>query len=115
MDLGNQNQDQGNEVDYVRNPILIADDRDRCIRQYAVPLFSELNPGIRRPDIEATQFELKRVMFQMLQTVDQFSGMPTEDPHLHLRLFMEVSDSFKIASVTEDALRLKLFSYSLRD
>ncbi|KAK5845657.1 hypothetical protein PVK06_001857 [Gossypium arboreum] len=28
---------------------------------------------------------------------------------------MEVSDSFKIAGVTEDALRLKLFPYSLRD
>ena len=51
----------------------------------------------------------------MLQTVGQFSGMPTEDPHLHLRLFMEVSDSFKLPGVTEEALRLKLFPYSLRD
>ena len=41
--------------------------------------------------------------------------MPTEDPHLHLRLFMEVSDSFKLPGVTEEALRLKLFPYSLRD
>ena len=54
MDLQNQNQEQDNEADYVRNPILITDDRDRCIRQYAVPVFSELNPGIRRLDIEAT-------------------------------------------------------------
>ncbi|XP_062100331.1 uncharacterized protein LOC133806221 [Humulus lupulus] len=54
-------------------------------------------------------------MFQMLQTVGQFSGMPTEDPHLHLRLFIEVSDSFKLPGVTEDALRLNLFPYSLRD
>ena len=75
----------------------------------------ELKPGIRRPDIEATQFELKPVIFQMLQMMGQFNGMPTEDPHLHLRLFMEVSDSFKIASVIEDAVRLKLFPYSLRD
>ncbi|KAA3467021.1 hypothetical protein EPI10_002070 [Gossypium australe] len=35
--------------------------------------------------------------------------MPTEDPHLQLRLFMEVSDSFKMARVTEDALRLNTF------
>jgi len=80
-----------------------------------VPVFNDLNPGIRRPKIEAQQFDLKPVMFQMLQTVGQFSGMPTEDPHLHLRLFMEVSDSFKLVGVPEDALRLKLFLYSLRD
>ncbi|KAA3470052.1 protein FAR1-RELATED SEQUENCE 5-like [Gossypium australe] len=51
----------------------------------------------------------------MLQIVGQFSGMPTKDPHLNLRLFMEMSESFKMASVTKDALRLKLFPYSLRD
>ncbi|XP_062114496.1 uncharacterized protein LOC133825591 [Humulus lupulus] len=54
-------------------------------------------------------------MFQMLQTVRQFSGMPTEDPHLHLRSFLEVSDSFKLQGVSEEALRLKLFPFSLRD
>lgn len=54
-------------------------------------------------------------MFQMLQALGQFSGMPTEDPHLHLRSFLEVSDSFKLQGVTEEALRLKLFPYSLRD
>ncbi|XP_012477582.1 uncharacterized protein LOC105793202 [Gossypium raimondii] len=54
-------------------------------------------------------------MFQMLQAVRQFSGIPTEDPHLHLRLFMEVSDSFKLAGVPKVALQLKLFPYSLRD
>ena len=51
----------------------------------------------------------------MLQTVGQFSGMATEDPHMHLRLFMEVCDSFKLPRVSDEALRLKLFPYSLRD
>ncbi|KAJ4705116.1 Retrotransposon gag protein [Melia azedarach] len=98
-----------------QNAVVIAHDRDRAIREYAVPIFNEPNPGIVRPEIQAPQFELKPVMFQMLQTVGQFSGMPTEDPHLHLRLFIEVSDSFKLPGVTENALRLKLFPYSLRD
>ncbi|KAJ4724778.1 Retrotransposon gag protein [Melia azedarach] len=98
-----------------QNVVVIADDRDRAIREYAVPIFNELNPGIVRPEIQAPQFELKPVMFQMLQIVGQFSGMPTEDPHLHLRLFIKVSDSFKLPRVPENALRLKLFPYSLRD
>ncbi|KAA3486974.1 RING-H2 finger protein ATL63 [Gossypium australe] len=90
-------QRQGNGVSNARNPILTTNDRDRAIR---------------RPEIEAPQFELKPMIFQMLQTIGQFSGMPTEDPHLHLQLFIEVSDSFKMASITKDALRLKLFPYS---
>ena len=80
-----------------------------------MPILQGLNPGIVRPEIQAPQFELKPVMFQMLQTVGQFGGLATEDPHLHLHLFMEVSDTFKLPGVTEEALRLKLFPYSLRD
>ncbi|XP_062100842.1 uncharacterized protein LOC133806768 [Humulus lupulus] len=99
----------------VTNPIILADDRARAIREYTAPMFNELNPGIVRPEIQAPQFELKPVMFQMLQTVGQFSGMPTEDPHLHLRSFLEVSDSFKLQGVSEEALWLKLFPFSLRD
>ena len=71
----------------INNPIpqpAFVDDRDRAIREYAVPMLHGLNPGIVRPEIHAPQFELKPVMFQMLQTVGQFSGMATEDPHLDL-------------------------------
>ncbi|XP_062100696.1 uncharacterized protein LOC133806621 [Humulus lupulus] len=107
--------DEEGDGQQVTNPIVLADDRARAIREYAAPMFNELNPGIVRPEIQAAQFELKPVMFQMLQTVGQFSGMPTEDPHLHLRSFLEVSDSFKLQGVSEEALRLKLFPFSLRD
>lgn len=97
------------------NLIIVTDDKNCAIQQYAIPLFNELNPSIRRPENKAQQFELKPIMFQMLQNVSQFSEIPTEDPHLHLQLFMEASHSFKLVGVTEDALRLRLFPYSLRD
>ncbi|KAH9751024.1 hypothetical protein KPL71_014117 [Citrus sinensis] len=51
----------------------------------------------------------------MLQTMGQFNGLSSEDPHLHLKLFLEVSDTFKIAGATQDVLRLRLFPYSLKD
>ncbi|XP_062080935.1 uncharacterized protein LOC133785737 [Humulus lupulus] len=73
----------------IANAIALADDRERAIREYDAPMFNELNPSIVRPEIHAAQFELKPVMFQMLQTVGEFSGLPTEDPHLHLRSFLE--------------------------
>ncbi|KAH9751794.1 hypothetical protein KPL71_014441 [Citrus sinensis] len=97
------------------NIIYMADDRDKAIRDYVVLTPQVVHPGIIRPEVEAANFELKPVMLQMLQTVGQFNGLPNEDPHLHLKLFLEVSDAFKIAGATQDALRLRLFPYSLRD
>ena len=45
----------------------------------------------------------------------QFNGLPSEDHHLYLKLFLEVSDVFKIVGASHDALKLRLFPYSLRD
>ncbi|XP_024023166.1 uncharacterized protein LOC112092119 [Morus notabilis] len=98
----------------VQRPFLV-DDHHRAIRDFAVPVLDGLNPVIVQPNIEAQYFELKLVIFQMLQTVGQFSGMAADDPHLHLRLFMEVSDIFKLPGVPLETLRLTLFPYSLRD
>ncbi|KAH9657995.1 hypothetical protein KPL70_023310 [Citrus sinensis] len=97
------------------NIIHMANDRDRAIQDYAVLTPQAIHPGIVRPDVQADNFELKPMMFQMFQTVRQFNGLPSEDPHLHLKLFLEVSDAFKIAGASQEALRLRLFPFSLRD
>ena len=97
------------------NIIYMANDKDRSIRDYAVLTPQVIHPDIIRPEVDAVNFELKPVMFQMLQTVGQFNRLPNEDLHLHLKLFLEVSDAFKIAGATQDALRLRHFPYSLRD
>ncbi|KAA3480866.1 aspartic proteinase CDR1-like [Gossypium australe] len=77
----------------------IIDDRDRPTREHELPILDELKLGIVKPHIQAQHFELKPVMFQMLQTIGQFSGLPTEDPRLHLRLFLEVCDSFRCPEI----------------
>ncbi|XP_073133287.1 uncharacterized protein [Henckelia pumila] len=46
---------------------------------------------------------------------NQFRGAATEDPNLHLRTFLDITDTIKIHGVTEDTIRLRLFSFSLRD
>ena len=82
------------------NIIHMANDNDKAIRDYAMLTHQVIHSGIVRPDVQADDFELKPVMFQMLQTVRQFNGLPSEDPHLHLKLFLEVSDAFKITGAS---------------
>ncbi|XP_061366894.1 uncharacterized protein LOC133310023 [Gastrolobium bilobum] len=83
------------------------------IRAHAIPTLNNLHSGIVQPDVVAENFELKPEMFHMLQTIGQFNGLPSEDPNLHLQNFIDVADTFKIRGVTSDALKMKLFPYSL--
>ncbi|KAK8676206.1 hypothetical protein V6N13_034258 [Hibiscus sabdariffa] len=74
-----------------------------------------LNHAVTIPEFEAEHFELKSVMFNMLNTLDQFGGSPAENARQHLKSFLEICNSFKIHGVSNDVLKLKLFPYSLRD
>jgi hypothetical protein len=74
-----------------------------------------INTEIVRPEITAVQFEFKPMIFLMLQIVGQFFGTVTDNPHLHLKKFQEVAKKFKIHGIIDDAFKLRLFPYSLRD
>ena len=45
----------------------------------------------------------------------QFGGLPTENPKYYISNFVELCDTFKYNGVTEDAISLILFPFSLRD
>nr|GEY87427.1 putative reverse transcriptase domain-containing protein [Tanacetum cinerariifolium] len=63
--------------------------------------------------IQATKFGLKNDMIQQVQNSCQFHGLPGDDANKHLDKFLHVTQSIKVNEVTDDALRLYLFPYSL--
>ncbi|KAK8972461.1 hypothetical protein V6N11_070836 [Hibiscus sabdariffa] len=85
------------------------------VRDYLPEDLEGLNPAVTIPEFEAEHFELKPVMFNMLNTLGQFGGSPAENARQHLKSFLEICNSFKIHGVSNDVLKLKLFPYSLRD
>ncbi|KAK9024412.1 hypothetical protein V6N11_004574 [Hibiscus sabdariffa] len=87
----------------------------KTVRDYLAEDLDGLNPTVTIPEFEAEHFELKLVMFKMLNTIGQFGGSLAENARQHLKSFLEVSTSFKIHGVSNDVLKLKLFPYSLRD
>ncbi|KAL5558299.1 hypothetical protein UlMin_034510 [Ulmus minor] len=46
---------------------------------------------------------------------NQFGGMSKDDPNAHIAYFLEVCDLYKINGVSDDAVRLRVFPFSLRD
>ncbi|KAL8123349.1 hypothetical protein AgCh_011350 [Apium graveolens] len=66
------------------------------------------------PTIEATNFEIKPALLTMIQQ-NQFVGLPSEDPTLHLQRFQQLCSTIKYRGVTADQLKVMLFGFSLRD
>ncbi|KAK8597295.1 hypothetical protein V6N12_065766 [Hibiscus sabdariffa] len=87
----------------------------RTVRDYQAEDLEGLNPAVTIPEFEAEHFELKPVMFNMLNTLGQFGGSPAENARQHLKSFLEICNSFKIHRVSNDVLKLKLFPYSQTD
>ena len=44
---------------------------------------------------------------------NQFGGFPTEDPHQHMQTFLDLMSTVKIHQVSQDAIRLYAFRFSL--
>ena len=64
------------------------------------------------PAATADNFEIKPNTIQMLPS---FYGRNHEDPYRHVDEFLEICTTFKLNNLTDDAVRLRLFPFSLKD
>ena len=69
---------------------------------------------VRKPPIEANNFELKPTLITMVQQ-NQFTRHLNEDPNEHLGRFLRMANTVKLNGVNPDVIKLKLFSFSLLD
>ena len=63
-------------------------------------------------NVEDNGFELKPALINMVQA-SQFCGKAHEDASAHLQHFLEICNTFTIKGVTQDAILLCLFPFSL--
>ncbi|KAJ8633022.1 hypothetical protein MRB53_026358 [Persea americana] len=93
----------------------MAEEEQKSLRDYALPLVTEIQSSIQRPAINANSFKIKPGTIQMLHNSVQFGGLPNNDPNEHLISFLEICDTFKCHGISEEAIRLRLFPFILRD
>ncbi|KAA3457178.1 RING-H2 finger protein ATL63 [Gossypium australe] len=86
---------------------------ERTLRDYTLPSLDMVQESIMRSTITTNNFKIKLAMIQMIQNNLQFRGIIPEDPNKHLKQFLQHCDTFKYNRVTNDAIRLRFFPFSL--
>ncbi len=93
-------------------PLKMAEEQPKLLREYFTPTIYTSPSCIRLPEVAAVQYEIKSSVIQMLPS---FYGLTNEDPYKHLDEFLEICTTVKIQNFTDDALKLRLFPFSLKD
>ena len=60
---------------------------------------------VKKPAIEANNFELKPALITMVQK-NQFTGHPSEDPNEHMGRFLRMSNTMNLNGVRPDVIKL---------
>ncbi|CAM8987092.1 unnamed protein product [Rhodiola kirilowii] len=100
----------------------VADDQQRRVQppvrrtlgDYTTPRVTGFQSAIAPPGIENNTWELKTGLIQMVQN-NQFSGRVNEDPHQHLKRFVQMCNTVKTNGVPPESYYLRLFPFSLSD
>ncbi|GJR74268.1 reverse transcriptase domain-containing protein [Tanacetum coccineum] len=85
----------------------------RSMEELCQPSINGQGGPIASIPIEATDFGLRHHMIQQVQNTCQFHGLPGDDANRHIDKFLEITQHMKQNGVSDDALRLSLFLYSL--
>ena len=84
---------------------------NRTLREFSSPTMANIRTG-PIVNVKENGFELKPALINMMQA-SQFCGKAHEDASAHLQHFLEICSTFTIEGVTQDAILLRLFSFSL--
>jgi hypothetical protein len=83
----------------------------KCINDSSASSSANIRTGPEMNIIDGS-FKLKPTLINMVQQ-SPFCGKVSEDANAHLQHFLEICNTFTIQGVTQDAVHLRLFPFSL--
>ncbi|CAL1378898.1 unnamed protein product [Linum trigynum] len=87
--------------------------RPGTMGSHSRPSVDNVQSPILHPTVPNNYNEIKSGTILMLQSVVQFNGRMSEDVHAHIKSFYELTDGIKINGIPQEAIRLRLFSFTL--
>jgi hypothetical protein len=88
---------------------------EKTLMDFLRPNIDNFRATISPPGVDLSNFELRPPLIRMLQNSATFHALSDEDPHLHISNFVEICKTFKINGASDDAIRLRMFPFSLKD
>nr|GFA46407.1 reverse transcriptase domain-containing protein [Tanacetum cinerariifolium] len=85
----------------------------RLMEELCQPSINRRGRPIASIPIQAMDFGLRHHMIQQVENTCQFQGLPGDDAYQHIDKFLEITRHMKQNGVSDDALCLSLFPYSL--
>jgi len=82
------------------------------MKEYFTPSTYTTASCIRIPNTNTNHYEIKSSVIQLLPS---FYELTNKDPYKHLDEFLEVCSTMKFQNFSDNALRLTLFYFSLKD
>ena len=84
---------------------------NKTLREFSAPITANIRTGLTI-NVGDNGYELKPALINMVQA-SQFCGKAHEDASAHLQHFLKICSTFTIKGVTQDAILLCLFPFSL--
>ncbi|GAV58582.1 hypothetical protein CFOL_v3_02115 [Cephalotus follicularis] len=84
----------------------------RPLSEHFTPCAYTTSSCIKVTAVQVSQYEIKSSIIQMLPF---FYGLANEEPYKNLDEFIEICSTLKIQNLSEDALKMILFPFSLTD
>ncbi|CAM8908486.1 unnamed protein product [Rhodiola kirilowii] len=86
----------------------------RTLGDYTAPRVSGFQSAIAPSGNANNTWQIKTGLIQMVQN-NKFSGRMNEDPHQHLKRFVQMCNTVKTNGVPPESYYLRLFPFSLSD
>ncbi|XP_052172112.1 uncharacterized protein LOC127788032 [Diospyros lotus] len=104
----------GNQLIQVERVVEI-NERDILVGDFMISLIVENRSSIIYPSYRHDNFQLRPDVINLFSNNIHFYGRNDKNPHYHLSCFLEYCGNFEYQGINEEALKMRLFSHTLKD